>query len=352
MQCTNRLWLTLRPGLQKMGNESAAILGATAWRTFIHRHLTVLLAIGLLLVASCQPTLAAERTGNDPTTALFPTDSWVALADGQHHWYAFRDEGDGTAITIRLTVLPTEGAIFTVFTAEQAKQWTLDQTVAAVGAGTPLALFRNDLYWTGNFVQSGTYYVLVTSQDRGPSNYKLTISGQGISFPRLSFAQPISPLVGPQPPLPPSMPPSMPPTLPTPSPTMTAPAAPSGPDNPLPPIGKATAIGVDEVHWYAFRDEGDEASIQVRADATPADCLAFQVWTPEELRLWQLGEEFRPVGQGTANLTLNADLFWTGSFIKAATYYVVVERNPTVTKACSYQLTVLGDNVSLLPLNP
>lgn len=335
MQRTSKPWLTL--GLQKMSNKWATAIGSGP--------VCALLAITLLFVASCQPTFAAERTGSDPTTALFPTDSWVALATGADHWYAFRDEGDGTAITIRLTVLPTEGAIFTVFTAEQAKQWAVDQTVIAVGAGTPLELFRNDLYWTGNFVQSGTYYVLVTSQDRGPSNYKLTISGQGISFPRLSFAQPASPLVGPQPPTLPIMPPM----LPTPVPTMTEPA--SGPENPWPPIGKTMAIAVGETQWYAFRDEGDESSIQVRADATPDDCLAFQVWTPEELLLWQLGEEFRPVGQGTANLTLKADLFWTGSFIKSATYYVVVKRNGAARDSCTYQLAVLGDNVSLLPPN-
>ncbi len=351
MRSISKPWLKIRIGLPKLIKLYTTTVVTRARSSISQRYRITALALGLLFLASCQPTLAAERTGSDPTNALFPSDSWVALENGQQHWYAFHDEGDGTAITVRLTVLPANGATFTVWTAAQAKQWASGQSVAAVGAGTPLELFQNDLYWTGNFVQSGTYYVLVESRRQGLSNYRLTISGNGVSFPRLSFAQPSSPLADPDQayPMAERLPQSSPSIRPTPSPTPTVTATPvSSPEHPWPPIGKSITIARGETHWYAFRDEGDESSIQVSADATPDNCLAFQLWTPEELRLWQLGEEFRPVGQGTANPTLKADLFWTGSFIKAATYYIVVERNAAVDGPCTYQLTVLGDNVSLL----
>lgn len=304
----------------------------------------------LLLFAGRRHALAVA--GDDPTRPLSPTGQWVTLEDDAQQWYAFRDEGDGTAITVRMTVLPVRGATFTVLTAEDVARRARGEPLTAVGAGSEISLFPNDLYWTGSFVQSGVYYVLVRSNGQGDSNYKLTIRGSGVSFPLRSFAQPQSPLINP-----PSLYPggSRLPSPPfAPAQTTVTPQPFSSPEKPWPPIGKTVVIGAGELHWYAFRDEGDELSIQVNADATPDACLTFQVWTPEQLHLWQLGEEFRPVGQGTANAILKADLFWTGSFVKSGIYYVVAKRNPAMTSSCSYRLTVMGDGVSLVlpPGNP
>ncbi|MEZ4620690.1 MAG: hypothetical protein R2867_34985 [Caldilineaceae bacterium] len=57
---------------------------------------------------------------------------------------------------------------------------------------------------------------------------------------------------------------------------------------------------------------------------------------------------FQPIGQGTANELLKADLFWTGSFVKSGIYYVVVQRDPIAEGVCSYQLRVTGEDVSLI----
>lgn len=334
MRCIRSLFHKILPHPHLVGKDA---------KDFGQLLLVVMIA-GLLVFLGGQQVFAAA--GDDPTHPLFPTDSWVRLESGTKQWYAFRDEGDDTAITVRMTVLPVHGATFTVLTAEAVARWARGEGLSAVGAGSEIKLFPNDLYWTGSFVQSGTYYVLVQSSGQGASNYHLTISGSGVSFPLLSFTQPPSPMMN-QPTLYPSGS-----RLPTPTPVATQANAPpqalSSPENPLPPIGKTLAVGVGELHWYAFRDEGDESSIQVNADATPDTCLTFQVWTPEQLRLWQLGEEFRPVGQGTANPILKADLFWTGSFVKSGIYYVVVKRDPIVQGPCAYQLTVLGDGVSLV----
>lgn len=223
--------------------------------------------------------------------------------------------------------------------------------LAAVGAGSEMKLFRNDLYWTGSFVQSGTYYVLVQSSGQGPSNYQITISGSGVSFPVLSFAHPLPSSTDLANHYPTGN--RLPPPTPTPTPAIPNLGINSSAENPLPPIGKFSAIAPREVHWYAFRDEGDASTIQIRADAMPNTCLAFAVWTPDQLKLWQRGEEVTPVGQGTVNTTLKSDLYWTGSFVKSGIYYVIVRRNPAVSGECTYKLTVLGDDVSLvLPMAP
>jgi hypothetical protein len=319
----------------------------------------ILLVVGSLLFSTSQRTLAADHSsaGSDPAHPLFPNDSWVTLKNSEQQWYAFRDEGDGTPIVVRMTVLPEQGATFRVITAEGVRRWERSGELQPIGAGSVLDLFPNNLYWTGSFVQSGTYYVLVESQGRGQSNYKLSIMGKGVSFPLRSFSQPTTLEDTPHNGYPLGNSLAITPQLTLESPFLSTPAVTptalpnrpnSSPENPLPPVGKTESIAPGETQWYGFRDEGDESTIQVSADATPNDCLAFELWTPEQLRLWQLGETFVPVGQGTANPSLKVDRFWAGSFIKSAIYYVVVKRNPSVIGTCTYKLQVTGDDVSLL----
>lgn len=312
------------------------------------RAALLLLLLGVGLITSRQPLFAQINAGADPAHPLFPTDAWQALPTDASHWYAFHDEGDDTPIVVRMTVVPEHRASFWLLTADQVSQWTHGEPLAAVGAGSEMKLFRNDLYWTGRFVQSGTYYVLVKGNGQGLSNYQITIDGSGVSFPVRSFTQPESSAT-----LSNNYPTGN--RLPPPSATPATPnlGISASAENPLPPIGKLSAIAMDDVHWYAFRDEGDASTIQIRADATPDTCLTFAIWTPEQFRLWQRGEEVKPVGQGTVNPTLKADLFWTGSFVKSGIYYVVVKRNPVIQGDCTYRLTVLGDDISLvLPVTP
>lgn len=316
-------------------------------RKLIVRAVLCVALSGCCSLLNRQTLLAQTVTpGADPMHPRFPVDTWQALPKAASHWYAFRDEGDATPILVRMTVLPEHSASFWVLTTEEMRQWTRGEGLHAVGAGSEMQLFRNDLYWTGSFVQSGTYYVLVKNNGQAPSNYQITIDGSGVSFPVLSFTNPITtsdPLTNQYPTgnrLPPA---ALDTTAPVPDLGTN-----SSVENPLPPIGKLSAIVGNEVHWYAFRDEGDASTIQVSANATPSTCLAFAIWTPDQLRLWQQGEEVSPVGQGTANTTLKADLFWTGSFVKSGIYYVVVRRNAAVQSDCTYKLTVLGDDVSLV----
>ncbi len=335
--------------------------------TKLRARLGLLLATtGVLICLQHAPVAAAPAfcPENALATWLTPVDAWIALAAGEQQWYAFRDEGDDTPISVRMTVVPANGASFMILTPDQATGWVRGETDTAVGRGTPLAAMNDDLYWTGSFVQSGTYYVLVKSNNLGLSNYKLMINGKRVSSPLLSFTRPsfLPPLVdnncataAPADPVTALMPITRPvdatpgpPNAGTVPPFEATPVITSSPENPLPPIGQSLKLTADTRHWYAFRDEGDESSIRISADATPDNCLTFQLWTTEQLRLWRLNETFRPVGQGTPNTLLKADLFWSGSFVKSGVYYVVVERDQAVPGVCTYALTVTGDDVSLV----
>lgn len=352
MQYMCRRWQQGQARLYRMIIYYIPFIPRKGWQ-----HLALLLsAIGVLSCGYSAPVVAAAARcpSGQPALPLAPVDAWIALADGEQQWYAFRDEGDDTPVTVRMTVVPAASASFIVLTPAQAVAWARGETETAVGRGTPLAAMHDDLYWTGSFVQSGTYYVLVKSNNRGLSNYKLMINGKRVSYPLLSFARPNF--------LPPAAdnicldpergvaatPFALTPPPASATPVDANPVLTSSPENPLPPIGKSLKIADDERHWYAFRDEGDESSIQIRADATPNNCLTFQLWTTEQLERWRLNETFRPVGEGTANTLLKADRFWSGSFVKSGVYYVVVERDQAVPGVCTYTLTVTGDDVSLV----
>ncbi len=285
---------------------------------------------------------------NSPTTPYTPIDDWIPLQATEQHWYAFRDEGDDTAVTVRLKAEPANRVNFRLFTATQIVDYIRGKRVTGVGASAAEPALGGDAHWTGSFVQSGIYYILVQSDRLNERthttgySYRITVSGEKVSFPLLSFTQPTPPTADQircthgdlQ---------TSPPTI-NPVPQALA----SSPEEPLAAVGRFVAIAPDARHWYAFRDEGDDAAIEIAADAIPADCLTFELWTPAQLGLWQRGEPFQPVGRGTPNALLKADLFWTGSFVKSGTYYVVVELNPAFQGRCTYQLHVTGRDVSLI----
>ena len=303
--------------------------------------------VGLIAEPVAAAMTCTEPTSNEPTQPYTPIDAWITLPAGLHHWYAFRDEGDGTDIMVRMTVVPATGAGFRVYTTAQVIEWLRGDPTQPVGAGAPLPALNDDLYWTGNFVQSGIYYVLVQGNQQRDVNYMLSIRGSRISFPLLSFNRPTPPTAADQSRcrdlLPPTAtPPSSSAPVTNPTPVVSSPQA------PMAAIGRSLEIIDHEIHWYAFRDEGDDGTITIRADATPDGCMTFALWTADQLRLWQQDRSFTPVGQGTPNELLKADLFWTGSFVKSGIYYIVVEHDPIVEATCTYQLSVTGEDVSLI----
>ena len=112
------------------------------------------------------------------------------------------------------------------------------------------------------------------------------------------------------------------------------------PGTALPPIEGWMPIRAGETQWYALDYQGHReagegkgkgetvwigSQIHVLLDAEPDLGAAFSIWTPEQARIWALGEEVEPVGRGTKNRFEPGDLFWSGSFTSPDTYFVMVE---------------------------
>jgi hypothetical protein len=317
---------------------------------FLNKHVAKawlgLLITGVMAFYGAGAALAADDAGgpgSGPGTALAPANEWVQLANGEKQWYAFRDEGDLESISVRMKVQPSDRAIFEVLTPEQVNKWTNGETFDPVGAGTKNVDLNDDLFWTGSFVSSGTYYVVVTSRNFGDSQFSLNINGDDVSFPTAQVATPqAAPAVSTV---------EVAQAKPVAEPQMSmeqkmAVMTGSSADVALAPVGNTIQIQPGQQQWYAFHDDGEGSSIQIRADVQPDSGLSFQVLTPDELRLWQQGLSYDPVGRGTENVDLKADLFWAGSFVKGGTYYIVVEPSGLNAGPISYNLTVSGDDVS------
>jgi hypothetical protein len=86
-------------------------------------------------------TATSSGVSHPPTAPHTPNSGWVALDKGEQHWYTFYNAGgaveDG-GVTIRMTVLPADGATFVVLTEEQVRRWLLGEQLSAVGAGTKM----------------------------------------------------------------------------------------------------------------------------------------------------------------------------------------------------------------------
>ena len=137
-----------------------------------------------------------------------------------------------------------------------------------------------------------------------------------------------------------------------------------GPDDALAPSGEWAPLTKGEEHWYAFEyrgrqemreveDEEDEeeavwvnSNIQVLLDSEPDKGVTFSIWTPENIRMWVLGEEVEPIGRGVEDKHAPGDLCWCGTFEEPGTYYVVVEHTGQGPDTPYYTLEVRGPDVS------
>ena len=141
----------------------------------------------------------------------------------------------------------------------------------------------------------------------------------------------------------------------------------TGPDNAGAPLDCWLALDAHQSHWYKFR-----YGYNARTDNPPhqayvelmmnlANCISFELWTPERLKAKQDDPSLGPVGTGSpkfmpvdpkssSSKNLNHfTLLWSGSQAGSSTFYVIVKNRTDV--ACTYHLSITGKSV-FYPKNP
>ena len=141
------------------------------------KKLAVLIAAAILVsTLGFTGSAVAMAAGVGPDNATAPSANWTPLAAGQWAWYAFRYAGDGSQVTVQMSVDANSPATYSVWTPADVAQWAQDGTMNPVGRGSANKVFGGDLVWTGHFNTPGAYYVVVENANATPSNYLLTIN--------------------------------------------------------------------------------------------------------------------------------------------------------------------------------
>jgi len=276
---------------------------------------TLLVIVGLLVVASFSTVFAAPAApASGPADAVAPSADWMPISGKSSYWYVFRDEGDGSPISVRMKAVGDVS--FAVYTPDNLR--------TPVGRGTPNASMKNDLFWTGGFLSSGNYYVVVHNNSAKEGDYLLDISGSKVSFPAASQAVTPSPQT----------------TAEEISPVTTSPAA-SISDQIMSIDGQQRELKKGDLHTYAFQYDGHGGQIALQMVDHPFGTASFEVWTPAE---WNAHTQ--PIGVGSPDSYVGQDsLVWSGHFNAPGTYYVVVRHSGQADMA-DYLLTVSGAGVS------
>ena len=282
------------------------------------RLVVTMLIASLLIVPGI--ALAAEG-GTGPGDAYTTYDAWQTLNPGQSHWYKFMYDGDEGQISVKMDTKPSNGASFAVLTPEQARIWEETGDLEPCGCGAADEFVDADLSWSGSFNAPGAYYVLVkhAGNRTTPTSYMLSVGGDGVSVPTAPAVQPAAAAAAPV-------------AVKAPA---AAPAAVSAHD--------WMAMDGTASHWESFYYDGKGSQVNVYMDAEPSQAVNFSVWTPEEARLYGLGEDVEPVGRGSENKFAQGDKSWSGNFTSPGTYYVRIDHTGPGASYC--KLMVTGDDV-------
>jgi hypothetical protein len=258
---------------------------------------------------------AAGTGGNGPWDAFAVDGTWQQLNPGQTHWYKFMTDGEEGRILVQLNAEPEDGAAFSVRTAEQARIFQETGDEEACGCSSPDEFIDADTAWAGEFNIPGTYYVAVkhTGRHDAPVFYALDVSGKGV----------LKPATAPRP--------------------AAAPAAEKAPMAEVSAFHDWMGMEGSHSHWETFTYEGDDTNVEIALDTEPDQGAVFSVWTPDQVREYGQGLKVEPVGRGTPNDDVEADLFWSGRFAQPGTYYVLVEHRGEAPSYC--KLTLQGKDV-------
>lgn len=309
--------------------------------------------------------------GTGPADALAPSGAMVHIASGAQQWYVFHIDGvdrDSTPanVSVMLQASPEGSAVFNVWTPDEIRALPgqdFSNPIQPIGRGTQetykngdetLTRYNGALLWADRTRVGGTFYVQVIGM--ASSDYRLSISGDNLSFPTQSMqpaptvqtVQSVQPAQLQQPRF-------LPRTGSLPSTQASAVAAPqaapapsvfggSSIDHPLAVTGQVMTVPSGQQRWFAIQvpgdsDPGDKPRVQVRLSVLSGGAASFTVWTRERLNEFNTQDsstqKIGPVGVGsmvTARDSDNTripeysgDLFWLGDARVGGTYYIVVD---------------------------
>jgi len=263
--------------------------------------LVLMLSVGAVTVSGA---------GTSPIGAPYADSGVHTVVADSTTWYRFEYAGNHSQITITLVGANDKGLAFQVYPPSFLDEWWKND---GVGAGSPK---DNDLLWTGNANEAGTWYIKVVNTNLAPTSIQLLVSGSNVSFST---------------------------TLP--AITVLSPTTPSlsnvDPNNAFLADATPRVIPAKTTLWYRFYYAGDHSQVLITMPNGADNHLRFHVHTPTQMTSWW---NATPVGQSNPS---NGDMVWNGNSNEGGWWYIeVMNDNPT---AMGFVLQVTGDKVWFTP---
>ncbi len=134
------------------------------------------------VVAVVKPTATATPVpvalGSSQYDAIAPDDAWRTIEPNVSVWYKIGEGINRERFEVWLDAWGKPGLEFAVYSPEQMNSWTPD--IPPKGRGTVnRADMRHDMWWIGQSVAGGIWYVRVTSRSTFPLAYKIGYNRTG-----------------------------------------------------------------------------------------------------------------------------------------------------------------------------
>jgi hypothetical protein len=256
----------------------------------VSRLLLVVTVLALMLSVG---VLSAAAAGTDPVGAPYVENGIHSINGNTSDWYRFEYAGDHSQMMVKLVNARyngmDHGLAFQVYAPSQMQDWWKHN---GVGAGNPKG---NDLIWTGNSHENGTWWIKVTNNNPTNTQFNFAVTGDKVSF----------------------APPSQPAKAGIQSAAVTGPAN-ADPNLALAVDSNWKEIPAETTLWYRFPYGGghDQAILTIPDGAK--NNLRIHIHTPEQMKNWW---SVTPVGQATPK---DDDLVWSGSAEEGGWWYVEV----------------------------
>lgn len=258
-----------------------------------------LLGVGLITVLFAAVLLAAAppMTVTNPDTAPYIDSDYHVIPAYTTQWYRLNYAGDHSQLDILLDNGNKNALQFMVHKPAQMEKWW--ENPSPVGRGNPA---KDDLIWSGNSHEGGTWYVELMNYNDKPITYRFETLGKGLlpEKPTVTTAPAVVPAAVPQPTF-----------------------ANTEPAKALPITSEKFVVPANTTLWYSFFYPGDNSQMTMRMIPGTQEKLSFMVHTPSQLAKWW---DVKPIGRGSAQ---KDDLVATLNSNEGGTYYIeVTNDNP------------------------
>ena len=220
--------------------------------------------------------------------------------------------------------------------------WRNGVEIDPLGSGTAIDDDELVIAWANRSAGAETFYIAVRNMRDVPTDYKLTVSGNGITFPLGNLANTASAEAV--------------------AATVEPAAAAAQSDATVTegnerlsvigaPVGDWLEIAPRRVHGYqvnyhfAEAEDGSTSNVTVKLEMGEAEDVNFFILTPDLVNEYRNGEDIEPLGTGSPiNEDTETKLIWTSDTVGEEVLYVLVENNRDVPSY--YTIDISGSGIT------